>query len=67
MGVTRASLSRLRLPIPPLRPGNKYSQIQEYVKRKRLSRCDFAVCSGCLRNETLCETFVVLALRIIQQ
>jgi hypothetical protein len=25
MGVTRASLSRLRLPIPPLRPGNKYS------------------------------------------
>ena len=35
MGVTRASLSRLRLPIPPLRLGFKYSQNRKYVKRRR--------------------------------
>lgn len=32
MGKARASLSRLRLPIPPLRPVNKYNQIYRYVK-----------------------------------
>jgi RNA polymerase sigma-70 factor, ECF subfamily len=32
MGVTRASLSRLRLPIPPLRRAVKYSQVSGHVK-----------------------------------
>jgi hypothetical protein len=40
MGYARASLSRLRLPIPPLRPGIKYSQNKEDVKlAKRAGAC----------------------------